>query len=340
MGLELDEIVKKVNKDAKETIMTRGLSDYDCPRIPFTSPRMNYMTYGGIPMGRLIEFYGEEHGGKTTTALDIIANYQNLYPDKDVLYVDAENSLDVEWARKIGVDVDKMYLLQPMAQSAEELFEIIYNAVSCGETGLWVLDSIGALLSKQELEKSIEEQTYAGISKPLTLFSKKIEMVMRKFMCTGIGINQLRDDLKSTWGGTKTPGGRGWRHYTSVRIEFSRGQFYDEKGNTLSRTAGEPVGNFVMANAVKNKTAPPTRHMGQYRIRYDIGIDYLADLIEVAILYDIIDKRGAWYKLIDIETGEVLRDNIQGMANVYAALDEDVELLQRVEELVDMKSRD
>lgn len=340
MGTKLDEIVKNVNKAAKEDILSKGLSEFDYQRIPFTSPRMNYMTYGGLPIGKIIEFYGEEHGGKTTTALDIVANFQNMFPDKDVLYVDAENTLDTEWARKIGVDTENMYILQPKSQSAEEIFEIICNAVDSGEVGLWILDSIGALVSAQELEKTMEDKTYGGISKSLTLFGKKIEMLMQRYKCTGIGINQLREDMNSTWGGTTTPGGRGWKHFCSVRIQFSRGKFFDEKGNDMSRTADNPAGNYVMANATKNKTAPPTRHIGQYRIRYEIGIDYLADLVDVAILYNIIDKHGAWYKVIDIETGEILQDNIQGISNVYSTLDEDTELLRRVEQLVEDKEKE
>ena len=340
MGTKLDEIVKNVNKSAKEDILSKGLSDYSYTRIPFTSPRMNYMTYGGLPVGKIIEFYGEEHGGKTTTALDIVANFQNMFPEKDVLYVDAENTLDIEWAQKIGVDTENLYILQPKSQSAEEIFEIICNAVDSGEVGLWVLDSIGALVSAQELEKTMEDKTYGGISMSLTLFGKKIEMLMQRYKCTGIGINQLREDMNSAWGGTTTPGGRGWKHFCSVRIQFSRGKFFDEKGNDLSRNADSPAGNYVMANATKNKTAPPTRHIGQYRIRYEIGIDYLADLVDVAILYNIIDKHGAWYKIIDIETGEILRDNVQGIVNVYEALDEDAELLQRVEQLVEDRDKD
>jgi len=145
--------------------------------------------------------------------------------------------------------------------------------------------------------------------------------------------------LNSTYGGTTTPGGRGWKHFCAVRIEFSRGQFIDEKGNKISRGAENPIGNIVMANAVKNKTAPPTRHIGQYTIRYDIGIDYISDLIDVAEMYDIADKHGAWYTLVDVDSGEILRDKIQGQANLYEVLDNDVELLQRVEELVDKKLR-
>ena len=126
---KLDALIAEVNRKAKEEILSKGLNDYDYTRIPFSSPRMNYCTFGGIPVGKLIEFYGEEHGGKTTTALDIVANYQKMPDAREVLYVDAENTLDVEWAKKIGVDVSKMYILQPKSQSAEEIFQIICDAV-------------------------------------------------------------------------------------------------------------------------------------------------------------------------------------------------------------------
>jgi len=335
MGLKLDAIMKDVNKRFKEEIVTQGLGEFSYKRIPFTSPRMNYCTFGGIPIGKITEFYGEEHGGKTTTALDIVANYQKSGDDRDVLYVDAENTLDVDWATKIGVDVDKMYILQPKSQSAEEIFQIICDSVDTGEVGLWVLDSIGALMSSQELEKTMEDKTYGGIAKPLTLFGKKIEMLMQRHKCTGIGINQIREDLNSTWGGIATPGGKAWKHFCAVRMEFRRGKFIDEKGNELTRSAENPVGNIVMMSMTKNKTCPPTRRTGFYTINYEYGIDYLRDLIEVAIKYDIIKKSGAWFDIVDIETGEILEGKIHGQANVYAKLEEDSDLLSRVEELVD-----
>ena len=335
MGLKLDEIMKNANKRFKEEIITQGLSEYSYKRIPFTSPRMNYCTFGGIPVGKITEFYGEEHGGKTTTALDIVANYQKSDDDRDVLYIDAENTLDIEWAKKIGVDIDKMYILQPKSQSAEEIFQIICDSVDTGEVGLWVLDSIGALMSSQELEKTMEDKTYGGIAKPLTLFSKKIEMLMQRHKCTGIGINQIREDLNSTWGGVVTPGGKGWKHFTAVRMQFSRGKFIDEKGNELTRSAENPVGNIVMMSMTKNKTCPPTRRTGFYTINYEYGIDYLRDLIEVAIKYDIVRKSGAWFDIIDIETGEIIEGKIHGQAAVYELLDTNAEILEKVETLVD-----
>ena len=334
MGSKLDEIIKETNKKANANIFMKGLNTYDCDRIPFTSPRMNHMTFGGLPIGRLIEFFGEEGGGKTTTALDIVANFQNMFPDKEVLYVDAENTLDAQWAQKLGVDVDNLYLYQPESQSAEEIFDFICTCVESGEVGLWVIDSLAALMSGQELDKGMDEATYAGISKSLTRFSKKIEMLNKQYRCTGIGINQIRDNLNSPWGGTTTPGGHGWKFFCSVRIEFRRGKYFDEKGNDLSRSAENPAGNYVLAHIEKTKTSSPSRKEGQYRIRYDIGIDYLADLVDVAILYNIIDKKGAWFTIIDTETGDIIQDKIQGQANVFKLLDENMELAERVEQLV------
>lgn len=338
MGAKLDEIVKSINKQAKEEIITQGLSNYEYKRIPFTSPRMNYCTFGGLPVGKITEFFGEEHGGKTTSALDIVANYQNMMDSKDVLYVDAENALDVEWARKIGVELERMYILQPKEQSAEEIFQIMYDMIETGEVGLWVLDSLGALLSQQELDKSLEEKTYGGIAKSLTLFGKKITMLMARHQCTGIGINQIREDINSQWGGTTTPGGKAWKHFCSVRMQFSRGKFLDEKGNELTRSAEKPAGNIVMMAMVKNKTCPPTRRVGTYTINYAEGIDYLRDLIDVCIRYEIIDKHGGWYTIVDIESGEILAEKIQGQDNVYKFLEEHTDVLEQIERLVDNQS--
>lgn len=335
MGVKLDELLKNVNKEQKEEVFTRGLTTYgQFKRIPFTSPRMNYCTFGGIPEGRLVEFFGEEGSGKTTTALDVIANFQNMYPEREVMYVDAENTFDTEWATKLGVDVDKVYVLQPKTQSAETIFDIICTAVESGEVGLWVLDSIGALLSQQEFEKDMDEKTYGGISLPLTRFSKRIELLNHKHNCTGIGINQLRDDINSKWGGTKTPGGRNWKFMCTMRLEFRRGNFIDEKGNELTRSAEAPVGNIVLMNIAKTKACPPTRRTGFYTLNYEFGIDYLRDLIDVAIKYGIIDKSGAWYTIVDVDTGEILENKMQGAASVRDKLDSDSELLEKVEALV------
>ena len=348
MGSKMDALIKEMNKKAKEEIVTVGLSEYDYERIPFTSPRMNYCTYGGLPVGKIIEFYGEEHGGKTTTALDIVSNFQYMerekakedsnYETRKVLYADCENTLDTEWAMTLGVDVDDMIILRPIAQSAEQIFQFIIDAVETDEIGLWVIDSLGVMLSQQELEKAVEDKTYGGISMALTRFCKEAEMLMHKHKCTGIGINQQRAKMNSPYGGMDTPGGKAWKFVCSVRLEFSRGRFFDENGTELPRGAESPVGNYVMMSMIKNKTCPPDRRTGFYTLRYATGIDFLSDLIEVAIKYGIINKAGAWFTIINTETGELLcPDKIQGQSHVYDLLMEDKELCSTVAELVDAK---
>ena len=339
MAESLDDIMKRINKDAKEEIIVKGLPEYEYERVPFTSPKMNYITYGGLPMGRLIEFFGEEGGGKTTTALDIVANFQNMYPDRKVLYIDAENTLDAEWAVKIGVDINALILLQPKMQAAEEVFQMILDIVETGEIGLWVLDSIPCLTSKNDIDKDLtDDARVAGISGALTRFSRAVVGPCSKQNCMGIGINQVRDKIGSTIPGLlNTPGGRAWRHFCTIRIEFRKGSYIDDSGKTISKSSGNPSSQLIMVNMVKTKSCRPDRHVGQYTINYETGIDYLADLIEQAIYYDIIDKKGSWFTIVDTDTGEVLADKIQGQNNVSAFLDEHTDIMTRVEELVNTK---
>ena len=341
MSSKMDALMSEVNKKVKEEIVFQGLASYNYHKIPFTSPRMNYCTYGGIPVGRVTEFFGAEHGGKTTSALDVVANFQALerqhseeddkYVVRSVFYADIENTLDSEWAQKLGVDTDSMYLLQPKSQSAEEIFNLITEVIETGEIGLVVIDSIAAMVSQDELDKGYDEKSFGGISGPLSRFSKKIEMLCAKYNCTLIGINQVRDDVNSTWGGYKTPGGRAWRHICICRFEFRKGKYIDEKGNELSNTAETPAGNKIMLSMVKNKTCPPNRRTGFYTLRYDMGIDYLADLVEVALKYGIIEKSGAWFTIQDVP------DKIQGQSGVYNYLTEHKDILSKVEDLLDQQ---
>lgn len=334
----INEVMKDFNKKFKADLAHVGLPQYDYERIPFTSPRLNYMTFGGIPRGKLIEFYGEEHGGKTTTALDIVANFQQLYPDLKVLWVDAENTLDVVWATKLGVQVEELLILNPEAQGAEDIFQFVLDMIDTGEVGLVVIDSLGVMVSNLAMyEKEIAEKTYGGIAMALTNFSKKAEGLCQRTKCTCIGINQMRANMNSMYGGMTTTGGQAWKHNCSVRLEFRRGKFIDDDNKELTRGAENPAGNKVEVSMIKNKTCPPTRRTGFYTIKYLSGIDYLSDLIEVCIKDGIIDKAGAWFTIIDTESGEVLSDKIQGQANVNKFLSDEanIQILARIEELID-----
>ena len=159
----------------------------------------------------------------------------------------------------------------------------------------------------------MEEKTYAGISGPLTVFGRKVEMLMHRHQCTGIGINQIRDDLGAMWAGAvKTPGGKGWKHYCSCRMQFSKGKYIDEDGNDFNSKAESPA------------------------LNYEYGIDYLKDLVDVAIKYGIINKSGAWFSIVEPGTGEQIT-KLQGIANVYKYLEDpnNERSLTMIEDFVD-----
>ena len=143
--------------------------------------------------------------------------------------------------------------------------------------------------------------------------------------------------MNSTWGGKKTPGGNGWKYGCAVRLRFSKGEYLDADGKSLTRSAENPAGNMVLMSMTKNRTCMPTRRVGRYRINYMEGIDYLKDLVDVAIDYEIVEQHGAWFTIVDVENGEVLKDKIQGKASLFTLLEEDRDLLEKVETIVNRK---
>ena len=348
MRTNVMNIMNDLNKSAKEDLFHMGLSQYRHERIPFTSPRLNWMTFGGLPVGKLIEFYGENHGGKTTTALDIVANFQNMerqlaeqdpsYEPRLVLYADIENTIDLDWCKALNVDVDGMILFNPSGQGSETIFQYLLKMIDSGDIGLLVIDSLGAMMSNQAFEKSVEEKTYGGISMSLTNFSKKAEQACHKHGCTIIGINQFRADMNSPYGGKITTGGESWKYQVAVRLEFRMGKYFDEKYNDLSRGAENPMGNYVLVQMTKNKTCPPTRRIGFYTLTYLNGIDYLKDLVEVAMQEKVkaIVQSGAWYSIIDTDTGELI-EKLQGVSKVYDYLSDpkNEEILKKIEDYID-----
>ena len=371
MSSKLDRLMQDFNKQYKETIITRGIPELKNERLEFSSPRINYMLYGGLPRGRIIEFSGEEGSGKTTTALDIVANAQELFVREwekeikdleaiekrkrdeetrlsylkgrgphQVVYADCENTLDDEWARLLGVDTDNLILIKPMSQSAEQIFEMILQMIETDEVGLVVIDSLGVMLSQQAYDKSMEEKTYGGIAMALTLFSKKAELLCTRYNCTIIGINQVRANLNSPYGGLVTTGGKAWKHNCSVRLLFRQGNYLDAKGNQLKRSAGEPEGVEVLVHIEKTKICKPDRRLGFYTLMFHKGIDVIADTIETAVMFGIIRQAGSWFNFVDIETGEILSDEegepikIQGKANLKEYLEENKEMTQRINQQI------
>lgn len=375
-----EELFKEFNKKYKSELFTMGTCVHNCERIPFSSPRANYMLYGGIPLGRITEFSGEEGSGKTTSAIDISANAQKLFErnweeqiakyeslgklNKEqtaallelrergplkVFWVDCENTFDEEWARILGLDVSKLYFMSPESQSAEEIFEMVTQIIDAGDVGLCVIDSLGMMVSQQEMDKTIEDATYGGISRALTKFSKKVETVCAKRNCALIGINQVRDNLNAGYGGptTVTPGGRCWKHVCSVRLQFRQGTPFDEDFKDVKKSFESPYGHKVQIHVVKTKVCKPDRKLGFYTLTYEKGIIPLVDIIDIAITRDVIHKAGAWFTFVDIDTGElVCRKNedeedvevkVQGQNNILPFLEkpENEDILKMVKKYVD-----
>lgn len=242
----LSATISEINKKFGSSVLNFGIKEdltSTKNKIKFSSPRLNYMLYGGIPRGRLIEFAGEENSGKTTTALDLVSNAQEQFekeyeeaieylesldkPTKQqqqqlqflkargplkCLFVDCENTLDEEWARILNVNLEDLLILKPENQTAEEIFDAIEELCKTEGIGFVVLDSLGVMVSQNAYEESYEKRQYGGISIPLTAFTKKCVQLFKRLNITFIGINQLRDKINSPMGGKDTTGGRAWKH--------------------------------------------------------------------------------------------------------------------------------
>lgn len=380
---QAQQLFKEFNKKYKAELFSVGTVIHNSARIPFSSPGANRPLYGGIPRGRVIEFSGEEGSGKTTTALDVVANAQKLfqqewedkikrYEESDkltkeqktellelrengplkVLWIDCENTFDDEWSTKLGVDVENLYYMSPESQSAEEIFEMTNQIINTGEIGLCVIDSLGMMVSQQEMDKDIEDATYGGISRALTKFSKKVELTCAKTNCALIGINQVRDNLNAGYGGptTVTPGGKCWKHVCSVRLEFRQGTPFDEKFEDVKKSFENPYGHRVMISVKKTKICKPDRKLGSYTLVYETGINALQDIVDIAInKYDIIHKAGAWFTFINPQTGELIQGTdengenfdlkVQGQKNVIPFLKqpENEQLLNMIVDFVNSK---
>lgn len=217
MDKVLEGIIKKINKEYDQDIAYMGNDEnilkYEL--VPFSSPRLTYMMYGGLPMGRMIEFAGAERSGKTTTAMDMIKQCQIKFKkefeedkkeeERKVCFIDVENTFDEKWAKVNGVDLSKLLLIKPQDQYAEQIFEIILEIVATGSIGLVVLDSVAQLQSKQSMEVSMEQKLYGGIAQSLTRFCNRVIPLLGSNNCMCIMINQVREDLTNPYNTFITP---------------------------------------------------------------------------------------------------------------------------------------
>lgn len=332
---QLEVLAKDINKKYGD-IASFGAKQTEYDKIQFTSPRLNYMCFGGLPVGRIYEFAGPEGSGKTSTALDIIKNAQIKYKGtgKKVVFIDEEGTFDYVWANKFGVNTDDMMILTPETLVAEEVFNIMRDLVATGEVCLMVLDSVATLVPKQLYGEDLEKKAYGGIAIPLTRFCNEVKGLLLKYDTTLIMINQVRDDLNSMFGGTITPGGRAFKHACSGRFEFRKGKFIDENGKELTNNAENPAGNIVHVVIKKTKVFEPTRRVGYYTIKYLTGPDFMSDYIDVGLQVGVINQRGSYFDIIDTTTGEILSEGekIQGKPKLREVLESHPEWVKLIDQ--------
>ena len=339
----LQSIIKKYGPDVVET----GVEKNDYDRISFSSPRLNYMTFGGLPLGHVIEFSGPEGSGKTSTAFDIMKNAQTKFakeatetgnPERKIVFIDVEGTFDYSWASKFGIDTTKITRLKMAGWPASEVLNALLDLMKTPEVGLAVLDSIAAMPADQLADKSVGDKIYGGIALSLQNFTSQVKRYLVRNNSMIICINQVRDNLNSMFGGTTTPGGRGFKHACSVRLEFRKGKFIDDNNKELTSNAENPAGNLINVVVLKSKVFPSTRRVGYYTIKYVSGPDLLNDYIEVGLQVGVINQRGAYFDIIDPTTGEILnQDKIQGKSNLRNLLEEHNEWLNLIDQIIDGK---
>lgn len=354
------DIISKRKKDWNCEDLMDGASAKRGKKLPFSSPFLNYSTYGGIPRGQITEFFGDPGGGKSSTAIDICKNaldiFENEYDDeilelresiengvkqnsvilddliergpKKVLYIDLEHSFDYDWSVTLGIENSKIDVMQPPDRPAEEILQMVQEIIETGELGLIVLDSVPSLTTQQELDKKFGERTVASLAGLLTVFFRKIVPLLKRYDTTMLIINQTRDNLDNPYV-INTPGGKALKFYCSLRMLFRIGSPVDFLGNELPNNTENPAGYKVTARIVKQKSAPNDRKNGSYYLMAHSGIRVDMDFAQLAVnKYGIIKKSGAWYNICDPNTGEYMEDSegklikLHGFAKVFDFLQE------------------
>lgn len=308
---ELDNLFREINKkhsDGKYDIATKGLIEKKFDLVSFGSVGIDYSTYGGWPIGRIIEVFGPESSGKTTLATKMCAEYQKLPNAKEIVYFDLEDTFDVNWAKTHKLDTSKIRMISPEGMNAEQILELVCKVVDTGEVGLVVIDSIPMLVPALQMDNSMEKGNIGGVAKALTLFCAKVIPLLKKNETSCIAINQVRDDMDSMYNAYSTPGGRAFKHACTLRIETRQGDKFNMKGEVLSKVAENAYGQYMKTFVRKTKMCPPNRLNGMYTLIFTRGVDELQDLIRIATLFDMVLQTGAFYSIIDTETGEISVD--------------------------------
>ncbi len=276
---------------------------------------------GGIPKGRIVEIYGPESSGKTTVTLHIIAEAQKT--GGICAFIDAEHALDPAYAKNIGVNTQELLISQP--DWGEQALDIVETLVKSGAIDIIVVDSVAALVPKDELNGEMGDRHVGLQARLMSQALRKLTAVVSKSSCTVIFVNQLREKVGVIYGSPEvTTGGKALKFYASIRLDIRKKESI-KKGDTF-------VGTMTKVKVVKNKVAPPFKE-ALFEIIYGKGISRTGEVLDLAVEYKIIEKYGSWYSYKDEKIG-------QGRDNAQVYLNDKPEILKEITEIVTKKLKE
>ena len=312
----LDAAISKIEKDfGKGAIMKLGdkSKNMDVETVPTGSLSLDLaLGLGGLPKGRVVEIYGPESSGKTTVTLHMVAEVQKRGGIAG--FIDAEHALDPSYARRIGVDIDNLYISQP--DNGEQALEITEMMVRSGAVDIIVVDSVAALVPKAEIDGDMGDSHVGLQARLMSQALRKLTAIISKSNCIVIFINQLREKVGVMFGSPETTtGGRALKFYSSIRMDIRRIE--------AIKQGGEIVGNRTRVKVVKNKVAPPFKE-AEFDIMFGKGISREGDILDLAANTGIVNKSGAWYSYNDAKIGQC-RENTKNYFRENPEIMEEIE---------------
>ncbi len=312
----LETAIARIERQfGKGAIMKLGQTAFNVEAISTGSIGLDVaLGIGGVPKGRIIEIYGPESSGKTTVALHVVAQAQKS--GGEAAFIDVEHALDPKYAKALGVDIDSLLVSQP--DTGEQALEIAEALVRSGAIDIVVIDSVAAMVPKQEIEGDMGDSHVGLQARLMSQALRKLTGIVSKTNCVVIFINQLREKVGVVYGNPETtPGGRALKFYSSVRLEIRRVESL--------KSGTEIIGNRTRCKVVKNKVAPPFKDT-EFDIMYGEGISKEGEILDMCVKLDIINKSGAWFSYKDLRW--------QGRDNVKEHLKKDKELMAELDKLV------
>ena len=311
------ELAKKFRREYKdENLMIISNIKPDYQRMPTNALGLDYILAGGIPLGRLIEFSGLQHSGQTTAACVVLAAYQRMFPNQTCVYIDVEHSLDLRFqARMTGLDLSKLFYMNPNGQSGQQILDMIIEMQKSDDVGMIVLDSLPALIPSAVLENDLTKDAgmRATMAKPLYPFCASMASMVAAKNNLFLMINQVRDDGKTFTGiqKYKEPCGAAPGYYSSIIIRFGTRKFtLGDDMDACGAKNGEGADGFRLHfKIMKNKCGACNRGGGFLTFRYETGLDWINDLLEIALGFGFIKRLNSiTYQLVNLETGEIYQD--------------------------------